>query len=377
MKVSAAFGTFNLPINHATSPGEYRHHINAKLESVSSRNHILLRLFGMLRDESTELPYCSTFGGEIRRIKMEGEDNGFIAAHSVPTFAAFPSPDSDKICTETHISQNLENKIKPEKISLSDVVPGAFVLYNSLSQEVCENIIQMCEAQLKFGRFNAGKNNHGALQVLVSSSAADYIAKILEPFVDEEVLNVLQQNTATETIHPLQTYADNIRRTNFKFHGINRRWRCYRYEPGGVESFAAHIDCGFPPSALSSDGQILVWDARETKHPATSIQTDLTYGADVVSRLTILMYLNEDFEGGHTVFYEPVKDSSSEPKVLTSIQPKIGSMLVFPQAVGEEAAEYAKTFWPLHEGSAVVGELSRPKYVIRSDILSDRSQRCQ
>ena len=42
--------------------------------------------------------------------------------------------------------------------------------------------------------------------------------------------------------------------------GLNRRWRIYRYEPSGQESFAPHIDAGFPPSGVSESGTSLVWD---------------------------------------------------------------------------------------------------------------------
>jgi hypothetical protein len=42
--------------------------------------------------------------------------------------------------------------------------------------------------------------------------------------------------------------------------GLNRRWRIYRYAPGGEETFAPHIDAGFPPSGLSEDEMELVWD---------------------------------------------------------------------------------------------------------------------
>ena len=44
-----------------------------------------------------------------------------------------------------------------------------------------------------------------------------------------------------------------------------------------------------------------------------------------------------------------------------------GSCLLFPQGVGEEAVEYAREHWPLHEGSPI--RAGRPKYVIRSDVL--------
>jgi hypothetical protein len=92
----------------------------------------------------------------------------------------------------------------------------------------------------------------------------------------------------------------------------------------------------------------------------------------IVSRLTVLMYLNDDFVGGETNFYQP-KSSQTEsnqgesPVLIASVRPVTGSCLFFPQGVGESAVAHARIHWPLHEGSPVVS--GRPKYVIRSDIL--------
>jgi predicted O-methyltransferase YrrM len=131
----------------------------------------------------------------------------------------------------------------------------------------------------------------------------------------------------------------------------------YRYEPGGEETFAPHIDAGFPPSGLAADGT-LRWDASSSDD------------GEVVSRLTVLMYLNDDFVGGETKFYQPLVQHQEDDvrQVIASVRPQQGSILVFPQAVGEDAVEHARQHWPLHEGSPVVRG-NRPKYVIRSDVL--------
>ena len=97
----------------------------------------------------------------------------------------------------------------------------------------------------------------------------------------------------------------------------------------------------------------------------------------IVSRFTILMYLNEDFVGGQTNFFVPSDRAATAAarwsydeglELLASVKPKAGSILLFPQAVGEDAVAYAREHWPLHEGSPVTGG-TRPKYVIRSDLL--------
>ena len=80
---------------------------------------------------------------------------------------------------------------------------------------------------------------------------------------------------------------------------------------------------------------------------------DVTEG-EVKSRLTFLMYLNDDFEGGETTFFLPKKDGGLGG---WKVQPKIGSVLVFPQ--GNEASL-------LHEGTKVT---NGTKWVVRTDVL--------
>jgi hypothetical protein len=81
-----------------------------------------------------------------------------------------------------------------------------------------------------------------------------------------------------------------------------------------------------------------------------------------------MYYLNDDFEGGQTNFYAPeVGIHGKDKEVIASIKPKTGSILLFQQAVGEDAVEFTREHWPFHGGSPVVS--GRPKCVICSDIL--------
>jgi hypothetical protein len=151
----------------------------------------------------------------------------------------------------------------------------------------------------------------------------------------------------------------------FEYVGINRRWRIYRYLPGTQETFAPHIDAGFPPSGIDpiTNDDVMVWD--------------LSNGT-IISHLTILFYLNDNFSNGETIFYYPINYNNnnnnattiaSSLQELVSVKPRTGSCLIFPQAVGEDAVDYARQYWPLHEGSPVHHNSTEPKYVIRSDIL--------
>ena len=91
--------------------------------------------------------------------------------------------------------------------------------------------------------------------------------------------------------------------------GINERFRFYRYDPG--QYFAPHTDGSF---------------RRENGEE---------------SRLTLLVYLNDDFEGGETAFADYI------------VTPKRGMALAFRHEL-------------LHEGRVVD---SGVKYVLRSDVM--------
>jgi hypothetical protein len=222
---------------------------------------------------------------------------------SVPTFACSSLPFIQS--SSPQFKENLEPVLQQGP---------AFTLRSLLSRPVCETLITEFETTLGFGSFQAGKNHHGALQIVVPENACQILSNALRPFCGGV--------------------------------GINRRWRVYRYAAGTSQHFAPHIDAAFPPSG--HNGRELLWD----------IST-----GTIVSGLTLLIYLNDDFVGGETNFYAP-----QQGEILASVRPEAGSCLVFPQAVGEEELGYARLHWPLHEGSPVRSGL-RPKYVIRSDVM--------
>jgi len=301
---------------------------------------------------------CQALGGDLTRIVMEGEGDGFLAKMSVPTFAA-ASVSTPTTPTNGSVDENHQQPL-PTRLGLEALVPGAFVVRNAVPISDCESIIQTCEDQLKFGRFSAGKNNHGALQILVSDEAAEAVSRAISPHVNLDVLDELP-SAETSINNDDEVEDDDVRYT---VAGINKRWRVYRYATDGDETFAPHIDAGFPPSDLSVDGKQLIWDATPDNE-------------DIVSRFTVLIYLNEDFSGGQTNFFVSKSEQQQQQghgfsddglELLASVKPKAGSVLIFPQAVGEDAVAYAREHWPLHEGSPVTGG-SRPKYVIRSDLL--------
>ena len=296
--------------------------------------------------------------GDLRRLRLseDDEEESFLAATGVPTFAAsVPSTSSFGIHNEVTFTDDHLLADRKKSRGLEGVLNHgpAFVVDNVLTKEACEQIISDCE-RLGFGNFNSGKNNHGAQQIVVDPSTAEAVAKQLAPHIDVNEMEMLRREMLAGT-----NQDDNDEDVRLFMKGLNRRWRIYRYEPSGQESFAPHIDAGFPPSGVSESGTSLVWD------DSSSLRSD--EDEEIVSRLTVLMYLNDDFMGGETKFFAPQSPNQSEENHIASVRPVAGSVLLFPQGVGEEAVEYARANWPLHEGSPVLS--GRPKYVIRSDVL--------
>ena len=116
--------------------------------------------------------------------------------------------------------------------------------------------------------------------------------------------------------------------------------------PGAV--YRPHIDGAWPASALrevtaAEGGEV----SREYMYDG--------YG-DRRSRLTFLLYLNDDFAGGDTTFFLP----GAEVGVVEArgVSPRAGSVLCFPHGDGAGSL--------VHEGSAVY---SGCKYIVRTDVL--------
>jgi predicted O-methyltransferase YrrM len=333
--------------------------ISRKLSSTTSFSRQFSTSLGqhLTQTEDGTLTSCPSFGGSIYSLDLNSKDDGFLTAVSVPTFAVKSNGNNQ---FNSEVPKDTPFPIK--RLGLEGIVPGSFILQNVLNKDSCEEIISCCDNELQFEQFKAGKNHHGAMQIVVTDDTVHKLSSLICPFIDLEIVNQMaSEMKGNDCESSMEEYAPL---------GLNRRWRIYKYQPGGEEAFAPHIDAGFPPSILSKDGLSLIWDATSLDDSSNDIIISSTYPKDTVSRLTVLIYLNDDFQGGQTKFYAPVT-ASSAPEVIASVTPKAGSILLFPQAVGEDAVEHARKHWPLHEGSPVTSSPSnsRAKYVIRSDIL--------
>jgi prolyl 4-hydroxylase len=173
-----------------------------------------------------------------------------------------------------------------------DITPEVFVIENFYNKEECHRCIEWSEQQ---GYEEAKVNIHGQ-QVMMKNIRNN--SRVM--FKDETLATGI-----FEKIKPFVPQQIGLA----KLLGLNELFRFYKYEPG--QQFKRHRDGSYQ---------------RNEKE---------------FSLLTLLIYLNEAFEGGATSFTEAV------------YQPTTGAAMVFPHFV-------------LHQGDALV---SGVKYVLRTDIM--------
>ena len=124
---------------------------------------------------------------------------------------------------------------------------------------------------------------------------------------------------------------DENSKTIHKHRGIYGRWtysklnphlRICKYNPKNL--FAKHFDAGYHPEP--------------TTHRTIK---------------TCMLYLNGEFEGGHTRFYEEKRGGKGDDVLKFSLKPVAGMCLIFNQNI-------------LHDGEEVISGL---KYMMRTDIF--------
>ncbi|KAJ6482520.1 hypothetical protein C8R45DRAFT_1001727 [Mycena sanguinolenta] len=211
-------------------------------------------------------------------------------------------------------------------------VPGAFIVNDVFEPSECQALIDAAEAV-------------GMLPDEPTAGSATQLASVLAHnfiwLADADFISAMYSRVVA--LLPQTVHGGAVK-------GINRRFRLYRYRPGAL--YRPHIDGAWPASALD-----------ETTTPPSYV-----YDSDpaVYSRLTFLIYLNDDFDGGCTTFFLP----SAERGILEArpVKPRTGTVCVFPHGATRGSL--------LHEGSGVT---SGAKYVIRTEVLYeiDQSERVE
>ncbi|PRP79240.1 hypothetical protein PROFUN_13033 [Planoprotostelium fungivorum] len=200
-------------------------------------------------------------------------------------------------------------KSKPVQRHEVPHVQGAFLLTNVLTPEECKQIVACGEAV----EFIPDQASGGSATELESVLAHNFYWLADTPFLETMYHRV-------KKCLPQQIHGGEVM-------GINARFRVYRYVPGAV--YRPHIDGAWPPSGLDAEGRYVY----DTSSP----------DAPIWSRLTFLVYLNDEFDQGCTTFFVPstqVGTMDARP-----VKPRQGCALVFPH--GDTHGSL------LHEGSPV------------------------
>eukprot|EP01113_Clastostelium_recurvatum_P032326 TRINITY_DN4139_c0_g1_i2.p1 TRINITY_DN4139_c0_g1~~TRINITY_DN4139_c0_g1_i2.p1 ORF type:complete len:540 (+),score=116.92 TRINITY_DN4139_c0_g1_i2:92-1711(+) len=204
-------------------------------------------------------------------------------------------------------------------------VPGAFIMTDVLSRTQCKQILAAAE-QVGF--------TPDAPVAGAAGEQTSILAHNLFWLADHDILTNIMERCSPHL--PLEVNGGALA-------GLNARWRVYRYVPGAV--YRPHIDGAWPGSGLHAETGAYEYDLYKDRR----------------SKLTFLIYLNEEFEGGATTFFTP---AAAEGKMNSwPVRPRTGCVVCFPHGEAKGAL--------LHEGSAIMPSTTTgsTKYIIRTDVL--------
>lgn len=197
-------------------------------------------------------------------------------------------------------------------------VPGAFQLTGVLTVAECERLIILTES--------LGYVPDAAVSLPRSVRHNDSLAWV----VNDETTDLIWGRCGAF-----------VNRNNHLFYGskalgLNNRFRFYRYGEG--DYFSPHTDGAWPGSRVVN---------RHLVHNAFD---------DRWSQLTLLLFLNDDFEGGSTEFQ--VRRQSDNAMKTVAVRTPRGGVLCFPHGTH-----------PMHCLHSSRPVTTGVKYIIRSDVL--------
>jgi hypothetical protein len=188
----------------------------------------------------------SSFLGSLYRIPITGEDASF-GWMSCPTYACQTSDKApladDTTTTTTTTTAAAAGTTMSEERRTRRKVEGllgqgpAFVLDDVLTPDICQDIIETCEA-LDFGSFQRGTFiSIDVMQVIVSEDVTNSLSERFSRHIARVISEVEARRREMEGAAG-DDENDNVR---LVFAGLNRRWRIYKYAPGGMDFFAPHV----------------------------------------------------------------------------------------------------------------------------------------
>ena len=197
-------------------------------------------------------------------------------------------------------------------------VPGAFQLFDVLSDAECTQFVAISEALGYHDDAPVSLPHHVRhntnVNWVVDASIDGPIWKRCRPLIPERISSAPAL-------------------------GLNARLRFYRYREG--DYFRPHTDGAWPGSRVV--GGHLVHDAH----------------GDRISQMSMLLFLSDGYAGGRTLFYPREGGRSAEGEaIVASVATPKGAALCFPHG-----------FHPLHCLHAGEPVASGTKYIIRTDVL--------
>lgn len=197
----------------------------------------------------------------------------------------------------------------------TEYTPKIWTIENFLTEEECQNLIIFSEnksyeeatVSLKSGATMMKNIRNNDRLIYEDAQLAQKYWQKLKDFCPKFISEIVKEETQ-----------------NYQAVELNPTFRFYKYESN--QRFKKHID-----------GRI-------------NLEKD---GKKYESRITFMIYLNEDFEGGQTVFDYKNEESKNNEIEVVEIKPKTGTALCFVHEIK-------------HEGKAVP---KGTKYVLRSDIM--------
>ena len=271
-----------------------------------------------------------------------------------------------------------------------DGVEGAFLLSDVLSREEAARMVEMAELMgfERDGDGDAAGRSNGACSWCFHDALADQLIRRIARLLPWAVA-VHSPGTDTPTAEQLPSLQGTppwVRQIGgcpegmYTLDGLNTRMRLYRYDSDTTDHFLPHFDECWPGSrvVLGGEGGEAVleqdyWKYSDGSTMAATCKWSWSTG-ERVSHLTVLLYLNDDFDGGETVMYPGSHPSEVPPagSEQIAVRPVAGSMLCFGQSFkfNRKRVEHAPDA-VLHEGAPLRGVehgAAKSKYVLRTDV---------
>ena len=265
---------------------------------------------------------------------------------------------------------------------------GAFVLENVLSAEEAARLVAMAELMgFEEGEGAGAGRTSAAVSWCFHDELAEQLIRRIASHLPWAVAIHSPDSPAPreDRLPSIRGSPPWVRRAGgvpeglYTLDGLNCRMRVYRYRSDSADRFRPHYDEVWPGSRLTfgADAEpTLEQDSWRYSSAATAGDAGDRWAwsaGDRVSQLTVLLYLNDDFQGGETVLY-PGRHAGEEPtagSASIAIQPVTGSILCFGQSFrfNRDRVEHGDDAL-LHEGMPVEpGPATKAnKYVLRTDV---------